>query len=306
MKKIILIIISLALLYSTLLAQNSFILDDSIGTVKTEIEETESELFAYIPIKDWQGLRFIFLPKPKSLQKYGYLDFYTKADRYYEASYDEYVGRIIEVIEVEYQNGLWEVMFKTEDTQEVLLAIAYSDSINDIGLVSDIENARNKWAGKVLWINKTKISTYNSDSGEIGSISTKKLSPVKVKNIVAGWDNYSPVRLILETNDGKTGFLDVNVSGTNISKTLKDNFRFKDYFYEVNPRTTYDWKEKVWNAIERESVFVGMTKEQVKISWGEPENINKTIATYGTREQWVYSSNYLYFEENKLTSIQSF
>lgn len=56
-----------------------------------------------------------------------------------------------------------------------------------------------------------------------------------------------------------------------------------------------------------EGVSVGMTQEEVKGSnWGKPKSVNTTITTYGRHEQWVYGgSNYLYFENGRLTSIQT-
>ena len=48
------------------------------------------------------------------------------------------------------------------------------------------------------------------------------------------------------------------------------------------------------------SVSIGMTKEMAKVSWGEPDKINQTITAFGTHEQWIYSNNYLYFDNNKL------
>jgi hypothetical protein len=43
---------------------------------------------------------------------------------------------------------------------------------------------------------------------------------------------------------------------------------------------------------------IGMTKAQVHAScWGKPKSINATITSRGTREQWVYSGSYLYFDE---------
>ena len=53
-------------------------------------------------------------------------------------------------------------------------------------------------------------------------------------------------------------------------------------------------------------VWIGMTKEMAKLSWGEPSDINKTITAEAVREQWVYGSgSYLYFTNNKLTTIQN-
>jgi hypothetical protein len=56
-----------------------------------------------------------------------------------------------------------------------------------------------------------------------------------------------------------------------------------------------------------EGVRVGMSQEDVVASsWGKPQKINTTTNAYGTREQWVYGGgNYLYFENDKLTTIQN-
>lgn len=56
-----------------------------------------------------------------------------------------------------------------------------------------------------------------------------------------------------------------------------------------------------------EGVNIGMTKEDVLASsWGKPNEINRTINQYGTREQWCYGNgNYLYFDDGILTSIQN-
>lgn len=51
-------------------------------------------------------------------------------------------------------------------------------------------------------------------------------------------------------------------------------------------------------------VRLGWSKEMCRESWGEPNDINTSIGSWGTHEQWVYYSSYLYFENGKLTSIQ--
>ncbi len=49
-----------------------------------------------------------------------------------------------------------------------------------------------------------------------------------------------------------------------------------------------------------------MTTEQVinETNWGKPSRRNTTITTSGTREQWVYYHQYLYFENGVLVTIQ--
>lgn len=50
---------------------------------------------------------------------------------------------------------------------------------------------------------------------------------------------------------------------------------------------------------------LGMTEEEVLNStWGKPKKRNKTTATWGTSEQWVYSNNrYIYFDNGIVTAI---
>lgn len=57
-------------------------------------------------------------------------------------------------------------------------------------------------------------------------------------------------------------------------------------------------------------IYVGMTEDLVRISWGDPHDINKTTTASGTHAQWVYevgrySRNYVYVENGKVTSIQN-
>jgi hypothetical protein len=47
-----------------------------------------------------------------------------------------------------------------------------------------------------------------------------------------------------------------------------------------------------------------MTNEQVKLSWGEPDRINRSVGSWGVSEQWVYQDRYLYFKNGILTSYQ--
>jgi hypothetical protein len=54
-----------------------------------------------------------------------------------------------------------------------------------------------------------------------------------------------------------------------------------------------------WQAIINEKVIAGFTEEMTRVSWGEPEKINKS--SYG--DQWVYENRYLYFKNGILESF---
>jgi len=63
-------------------------------------------------------------------------------------------------------------------------------------------------------------------------------------------------------------------------------------------------KSNVQKITDRK-IWIGMTKEMTLESWGEPNDINRSVGSWGVHEQWIYSSGqYLYFENGKLTSWQ--
>jgi hypothetical protein len=52
-------------------------------------------------------------------------------------------------------------------------------------------------------------------------------------------------------------------------------------------------------------IWIGMTDAMAKESWGYPDDINRTVGSFGVHEQWVYPNDvYLYFEDGILTTFQ--
>ena len=67
-----------------------------------------------------------------------------------------------------------------------------------------------------------------------------------------------------------------------------------------------DLEEETALLLVRGSVKIGMSEENARISWGSPNDINKTITAGNVRDQWIYSGgSYLYFDNGKLTLIQN-
>jgi len=69
------------------------------------------------------------------------------------------------------------------------------------------------------------------------------------------------------------------------------------------------YSDSTINNILNGTVRIGMTEEQVIYSWGRPDDINRSVGSWGVDEQWIYrrgdiKSQYLYFENGKLTSWQ--
>jgi DNA-directed RNA polymerase subunit RPC12/RpoP len=65
-----------------------------------------------------------------------------------------------------------------------------------------------------------------------------------------------------------------------------------------------EWPDEILGTIACGQVQIGMTPEQARAAWGAPEDINRSVGSWGVHEQWVYGNTYLYFQNGKLTSFQ--
>mgnify|MGYP001597968970 CR=1 FL=1 len=286
--------------YSNAQIKNSYIREGSLGKRITAETPEVKEAFSFVPLSKWVGERFIFLPLPKELQRYGYQNF--------GVDYKNYVGRIAVVTSADESGNSPQLSIKMEDNEERIEATGvFSEDIYfyGIGLLADIDSARSKWLNKTLWYKKDQLSLYDEANNKFENIKIKKCSPVKVVDIIAGWYNDTPVRFIVQSSSGDEGFVDLNLSGTNVTSILRQNNKFNEKFFTEDPRKTFQWSTKVWSAIERGKVFVGMTSEQAILSWGKPRDINRTNKGNIVHEKWVYASgSYLYFKNNVLKIFQ--
>ena len=65
--------------------------------------------------------------------------------------------------------------------------------------------------------------------------------------------------------------------------------------------------KEVWQKLKWGHFWIGMDREMAIISLGYPDDINRTVGSWGVHEQWVYSTRrklYLYFENGVLNSYQ--
>jgi hypothetical protein len=252
--------------------------------------------FPYHPIGSWVGKRFIFLPKPKGSESGTYEDFSRLV------THQKYAGRVARVVSANDSGASAYIEFQMEDDGERLrvFTVANKESVRGMALLDDIENARKQWAGITVWGKMLMISSYDEQSGAITMTAVKKFGPLKVVDVVPGWDEEKPARFKLETPDGKQGFVDLNLSGTNVQKEVRYLSRFEDHLLAENPRLKYKWKADVWSAIEKGQIYPGMTEEQVKMSWGEPEKSTRTAAG----EVWTYTNGALVFKKGILSGSQ--
>lgn len=97
----------------------------------------------------------------------------------------------------------------------------------------------------------------------------------------------------------------VNLSGAGQADPTS---QASNYWKKESARLAY--KERVQTAIVEGKVFIGMTADEVRQSWGSPTKINSSIGSYGKHDQWVYEraqkgTQYVYLENGTVTSMQS-
>ena len=130
------------------------------------------------------------------------------------------------------------------------------------------------------------------DESPFLSVSLRNLDSVKVvqvdtKNYGVGGE--TPIKLLIETTRKEQGLINYGA----------------DYIYPENP-IKKSWHKGVIEAIKAHRVSVGMSEDQARLSWGQPQHINTSVNAANKEEQWVYGNgDYLYFTNGMLTSVQT-
>ena len=118
----------------------------------------------------------------------------------------------------------------------------------------------------------------------------------------------------VETKNGKVGYIPREAVIASIQREEVENKRISEKKQKENTREKrinskfQNWSQEIKNAVIEHKVHIGMTMEQCRESWGNPDRVNNTTTAYGTDTQWCYGdfcSNALYFHNGTLKTIQN-
>lgn len=227
----------------------------------------------------YEGLKEVDVSCPKGNCKRTYLIFNNDGDIYTH----KYIGDTIEL---------------RKDT--------VFDDINQLIYLDDVDKAKDLLLNKQLYIKTNQWLYINEKGNEQYSFDNQKYIPVIIKNIGVG-NQDGPVKMIFSPlNNDKEYCLNVRFSGINNDVGVF-GIDFEVAFQFDNPKNEFpNISAQHWTLIQNSKVRIGMNKKECILSWGQPEDINKTIVENVTSEQWIYSSSsYLYFKNGILTSIQN-
>jgi hypothetical protein len=124
-------------------------------------------------------------------------------------------------------------------------------------------------------------------------------------NSVCGYLNEIWVKKSYEVNRLK----DVKIIEQEKLLNLKEQKRVSQvnkYNKEQENRALKKYGKTIYDKLKKGYYWIGMTDKMALISLGKPNDINSTVGSWGTHEQWVYDDGlYCYFENGILKSYQN-
>jgi len=320
MKKGLLLVVMAVIPIMHLFSQNEYIVktksfENKNDTIKLSLEQQfVKNNFRYIPMNNWDKNMKFMVEKPYESEINTY-SIYTDHNHIYPSIDRKLLGdKIFTIDSVSFEHierigvgtKLEKIIYFNCEGRTFKYSFYNNDDdypcIYDLIYLGDIENCRKLLIGKTLY---TLNIDWLQDGVQGVSKYSRKWVPVIIKKIGVGDSQNRPIKIIFEYNK-KEFYIEVSMSKTNCTSIADNDDNFNTNFSFTNPKLRYPKIPKdIWDLICINQVRIGMTKAQCRLSWGDPEDINKTSGNWGTSEQWVYSaSSYLYFKNGILSTIQ--
>ena len=97
------------------------------------------------------------------------------------------------------------------------------------------------------------------------------------------------------------------VSVIDFNKDVKKYYRTLNGMYiHTYYLTSAEYKKlsSISVAVSGGKIYVGMSKTAFEKVFIAPKEVNTDTYSFGVHEQWIYDDGYIYFENDKLTTIQ--
>lgn len=219
------------------------------------------------PYKNWSTSKFrTIIPVPSSV----YLKKAIITDVQRDDSFDPYF-----------------VIVKLVDSGTILYGISHDGHLKDVGFMEEYESA-SKFIGAILWNARSTFYSYDSVLNIQMLQAVTNLEPLYLWDIEWGKESERPIRIFLFEPEKRKIFYDLSFSVINFSPKLEPVY-IDDLFHKMNPRLIYpNWKDRLWEKIETETISKRMSKEAVLLSWGSPIRTESKKVDDDLIETWSY------------------
>lgn len=240
-------------------------------------------------IKRYIGQEFFVIPKSEQLQNYGY-EMTREKTGYISGRipYDELAGKTLRVVDVvyggrtSYDRDYYLTLVNESENDTVYWK--FSDSEYDfpflvLGFKDKYEKTHKGKTFLFKGVERDDISDFNTG---------------KAVHLKPG-DKWTFEELIIVPSSGAVAYVRYmcsNAKGEHVAF-------YSDWFVEKTKmdKLARKYGQRLCNTALNDEIAIGMPKELVELAWGKPKSINS--ASYG--EQWVYSKDYVYFKNGKVT-----
>lgn len=275
--------------------------------------ENTNETPANISTAQWAGHSFTFLSLAADKQAAGYEIFPVdqanrglEGDRSVRIPYDTHVGKeatVTQVVSFPAGDNQTEYMvyLTVNETGEKLVGRTMRGQLDGLVLTADLKNARQQFLGKTIYPKFRKLSgIYVPGMDAIPTtVSTPIGGAATVVDVYAGNQSQEPIWLIVSIN-GEKAILPIAYSWTNMPANAWTNTApWQDALFTEDPRVSFGWSQDVWNKIENGVVEIGMTKGQIRLSWGKPVSMEDNGGV------WIYGTQKLKFTEDVMYSMET-
>ena len=254
------------------------------------------------------GQELYIIPKPEERQKYGYRNFYTDYERtrYHllaTKTYELYAGKTYIVEKVlprakdkdsryeEYGQEYPVLKLKQKDSDKIYYYVFENDSPKGLPfvIIGFYEKEKKRCVGKQIVIKKEKNPwETNFKEKEVPMYDVRTGLEVKI-------DPNTPWTIqefIIDQDHGTIAYLVTNDKDETltIELTAINDYRRRTgpsvLWYDDNLKEIHAKKPKLYDAIMKCEVAVGMTQDMVLFSWGTPKE--KSESSYS--DSWFYET----------------
>lgn len=267
-------------------------------------EQIFADSFSSQYLKDWQkGKKFLATDDKASLlleSEYGNSDGLKGAVLFYDGVETRKTAGTGEICMIRFINPKTggRLLYNSKKTTEGAMN---EISGLDLPLLIDLDLValvKSQLVGKKLW---TRTFFWYDSIGN--NLKGKKFVPVTIKNVDEG-NMYFPVKIEFNDESGSHAYLYMNVkSGTGIGAESRT---FPSLFSLSDPRMKYAAvSDEVWENIRKGEVALGMTKEECKLSLGNPTDVDTGHDWNNTLDIWRYSDGtFLNFQDGLLVNFR--
>ncbi len=194
-----------------------------------------------------------------------------------------------------FSDGANTFRYRTKKNTDEALKEIDSSKIPLLADIDLVDNWRSKMAGKTLW---TRSNLWYDENGY--RLPGLKFAKVTVTDVVPTAGDF-PMKVKISGPDGEVAFLNMNYTSD-----AYDSRNFAALFFLSDPKEKYPHiSDEHWALIQRGKVGERMTKEECKLSIGNPDEVQSGHSRTETIDIWQYNDGtYLMFEDGLLTRFR--